>query len=469
MKNIFGFKLNAIALAIMLSSTSVYAANTIIVSKNGSVLSNKPSNSPALNIDGTKIAFVSHSGNLVGDTKLQSNIYLKDTTSNTIVRVSVDNSGIAGERASYGPTINGDGNKVVFYSSSENLVSSDGNGKPDVFLRDLKNNSTQLISVTKSGVQGDAGSIEGVISADGNVVAFSSRATTLTGLSTNAKSQVYVKDLFTGDLEVVSINNSGDAGDQDSFSPSISRDGRYISFASFANNLSSIFNFNQFDIYVYDRQTKKTELITASANLHSGTPSISGDGRYVAFMTLADNLVSGDTVNTIDIVVYDRVTKIFKRVQAPGEAPKGHSFSPKISSDGRFVAFYSSATNLVSGDTNDRDDMFVFDLALNRVERVSVSATGAQSTNNVDQFIALSGNGQAAAFGSPDGIFVSGDTNGVADIFVRQRDPAQSVTPVAKIAVIPTQECTNGSAYIKLDGSISTDITNKATYTWTGP
>ena len=467
-------RLSYIAIGIAIALNTANAATTTLISKNINTLANKTSNTPALSFDGSKIAFASRSGKLVGDNNSQPNIYLKDIATQTVKRISINSSGVTGDRPSYAPTINADGNKIVFYSTSTNLVTNDTNDTSDIFLRDLNNNTTQLISITKSGVRSNKESAEGTISGDGTVVAFSSTSTTLTSLNANSVRQVYVKDLSTGDLELISVNNNGQAGDNDSFSPAVSNDGRYIAFISISSNLDGYAATNHYDIYLHDRLNKKTERISftstgALSNNHSGLPSISSDGRLVAYMSLADNLVFNDTNAQIDIFVYDRQTKTVERASSTSPS-NGHSFSPKLSSNGRFVAFYSSASNYITNDTNGKDDLFVYDRYLKTTELLSVSSTGAQTVSNVDSSIALSGDGKVAAFASPDSTLVSGDTNAISDIFIRTRDPIANLKPFAKSVPVPSQECSNGGAYVTLDASQSYDLDmDTITASWSGP
>ncbi|MDH5259066.1 MAG: hypothetical protein OEX07_13715, partial [Gammaproteobacteria bacterium] len=460
----------------MIALNTTHAATTTLISVNGSVYTDKSSNNPSLNYDGSKIVFVSQSGKLVGDTNSQSNVYLKNRNTNTLKRISLSKNSTtqAANKASYGPDISADGNKIVFYSLATDIVSSDTNGKTDVFLHDLTTGKSQLVSVTQSGVQGNAESTEAQISDDGNFVAFSSASTTLTGINTNNKRHIYVKNLSTQSLEIVSVNNAGEAGDQDSFSPSISGDGRYITFVSIANNFDSHSASGQYDIYLHDRQNGVTERISFGdtgvvSNSHSSLPSISADGRYISYMSLASNLASNDTDNTMDIFVYDRETGNVEKATTTATT-SGPSYSPKISSNGRFVAFYSSAFNLVSDDNNGRDDFFVYDRYLKTTELLSISATGAQTSKNVDSVVAISGDGKITAFASADDTLVSGDSNRTSDVFVRVRDNIANLKPFAKSTPVASQECNNGGAYITLDASGSYDLDKDAlTINWSGP
>ena len=467
--NNFRFKLSAIAFGILVVNSSAFAASTTLVSGISGKKILGASSNPSLNSDGTKIAFQSNSGTFGNDSTNLQHIYLKNTSNNTFSRISVDSNGNNADSISFSPSISGDGKIIAYYSFAKNLASGDNNNSTDVFVRDMNTNKTTLVSSSSTGVYGNGESTSPAVSRNGKFVAFNSKATNLTSLNTNNKNQVYVKNLSTGQLDIVSINNTGYTGNQDSFLPSISDDGRYVAFASYASNLPSA-NANSYDIYVHDRQTSTTELVSVGANNHSGQVTISGDGRYVAFLTLATTIVSGDTNATADIIIYDRNNKTFQRVQKPGSIANGPSFSPKFSEDGRFLAFYSAASNLITNDTNAKGDMFVFDIALNTIERISLNSSGGQTSMNVGNAISISGNGQIAAFSTPESLVGAADENNQNDVYTRHRDTIQSGSPTAKAASIATQECTNGSAYVTLNGSASIDPSSKGlSYSWTGP
>jgi Tol biopolymer transport system component len=244
-----------------------------------------------------------------------------------VERVSVSTAGTQGDGASTYCAVSGDGRFVAFLSAADNLVAGDTNGHVDVFVRDRQLGTTERVSVSTAGAQADADCLGPAISADGRFVVFSSAATTLVPADTNGKLDVFVHDRQTGITERVSVSSAGVQGD---------------------NN--------------------------------SAFPSISGDGRFVAFWSAATNLVSGDTNAHSDVFVHDRQTGVTERVSvsSAGVQADGDSLvSPAISADGRFVAFYSSATNLVPGDTNAQADVFVGDRQLGTTERVSVSSAGA--------------------------------------------------------------------------------------------
>jgi Tol biopolymer transport system component len=283
-----------------------------------------------------------------------------------LARVSVSSSGVQANGESNSPAISSDGRYVAFDSDASNLVSGDTNGRRDVFVHDRQTGQTTRVSISSGGVQGNAVSVAPTISADGHYVAFNSVSSTLVSGDTNNESDVFVHDRQTGQTTRVSVSSSGAQGNFGSGSQAISADGRYVAFLSSATNLVSGDNNGNADVFVHDRQTAITTRVSissggAEANGSSYEPVISADGRYVAFHSYATNLVSGDTNGERDVFVHDRQTGQTTRVSVSsgGVQASGASVEAAISGDGRYVAFDSWVSNLVSGDTNNTGDVFV--------------------------------------------------------------------------------------------------------------
>ncbi|MEG4579135.1 calcium-binding protein [Microcoleus sp. MON1_C5] len=381
---------------------------------------------PSISADGRFVAFASDASNLVpGDTNNSKDIFVRDILTNTTIGVSVDSTGNPGNNFFSGrPSISADGRFVAFESVASNLVPGDTNGYIHVFVRDLSTNTTTRISVDSAGNQGNRGSLDPSISANGRFVAFTSVATNLVPGDTNNSLDIFVRDLSTNTTTGVSVDSAGNQANGSSLDPSISADGRFVAFSSNAANLVPGDTNNNYDIFVRDLSNNTTTLVSVSsngarANGFSSLSSISANGRFVAFSSDAANLVPGDTNNNYDVFVRDLLTNTTTRVSvsSSGEQGFGDSISPSISADGRFVAFSSSAANLVPGDTNNGADIFVRDLSTNTTTRVSVDSAGNQG-NDTSFSTSISADGGRVAFSSDASNLVPGDTNNREDIFV---------------------------------------------------
>ncbi len=280
-------------------------------------------------------------------------------------------------------------------------------------------NTTNLVSVPFDGGADDySRSYEPVISSDGRYVAFTSSSNHLVSGENNYYNDIYVRDLQTQITERVSVSNNGVEGNGDSSQPSISADGRYVVFTSYASNLVSGDNNSFQDIFIRDRLTGTTQIITKSwdgerTNDQSFDPSINADGRYVVFTSYATNLVINDTNQRNDIFMWDKFSDSISRVSitpSGGEA-NGDSCQPHISADGHYLVFSSSADNLVSGDTNGNQDIYLRDLVIGNTKRISIGPNGEESGFYSDSPF-ISGNSQFVAFCSGALIFDPGDEGG---------------------------------------------------------
>ena len=332
---------------------------------------------PDLGADGRYLAFPSTASNLVlGDTNGATDIFVRDRESGKIERVSVASDGAQANSPSFGPAISADGRYVAFFSRASNLVRGDTNGKVDVFVHDRQANKTMRVSVSTDGKQGNRESWGPAISADGRYVAFYSAASNLVPHDTNGADDVFVHDLQTGQTERVSMASDGTQGNGHSGKYgeivalyggiSLSADGRYVAFISKASNLVAGDTNENWDVFFHDRQNGATTRVSvgsdgAQANGLSWSPSISADGRYVAFNSRASNLVAGDTNGKFDVFVHDRESKQTVRVSVSddGAQANGDSGGVSLSADGQLVGFDSWASNLVPNDTNRKEDVFV--------------------------------------------------------------------------------------------------------------
>jgi Tol biopolymer transport system component len=424
-----------------------------------------------MSADGRYVVFVSDATNLVpGDTNGAEDAFVWDRLQGVTERVSVSSTGQEAAPAHTPPTttllrpaISADGRFVVFMSEASNLVPDDRNERRDVFVRDRQKGTTERASVNTAGSELAFGvdEISSAISADGRFVAFYSSSFELWDpSSTNVYPvQLYVRDRTARTTERVSVSSNGEpADDGPTFAdpPGISADGRFVTFESSASNLTPGETPHTENVFVRDRAQGTTELVSTPGSEPQGPrssygPSISADGRYVAFTSYLASLVPGDTNGAPDVFVRDRSRRTFERVSvATGGAqaanPPSSLLSATISADGRFVIFGSTASNLAPGDTNEAWDFFVRDLVRRTTNRISLASDGAQ-TEGLNRFAfgtsAISGDGRYAAFSSGASNLASGDTNESLDVFLRDLsdliDPPASPTGLKAVSLSATQ------------------------------
>ncbi|HTC81100.1 MAG TPA: hypothetical protein VK848_06165 [Acidimicrobiia bacterium] len=338
--------------------------------------------------------------------------------------LSVATDGTHGNADSFAPELSADGSTVAFVSLATNLAAPEPAQVASVFVRDPRTGRTERVS---DGVDGaaDGDSRNPSLSGDGLVVAFESAASNLVGGDTNGTSDVFVHDRVSGRTTRVSVDSGGAQGNEGSFTPSISADGRYVAFASEATNLVRGDTNGATDIFVHDRETGRTTRVTVASdgtqvNGDSFTPSISGDGRFVAFTTDAGNVVAGDDNRASDVFVHDGQTgrTVLVSVASHGHPSARGSFAPCLSADGRTVAFVTDGP-LVADDTNNSEDVYVADLATGGLRRVSVASDGTEG-DGPSLGPALSGDGTAVAFESLASNLVVADSNAAEDVFWRR-------------------------------------------------
>ncbi len=415
-------------------------------------------------------------------------------------RVSVNSRGAPADRLSYAVSMTPDGRYVVFQSPANNLVPGDTNGTWDVFVRDRQNGTTERVSVASNGVQGNAESFHGAISDDGRYVVFTSLANNLVPADTNNTDDVFLHDRTLGTTRLVSVDAFGTQGNFDSFDAQISGDGRFVAFISYADNLVPSDTNDSQDYFVHDRRTGVTERVDVSSNGAQAIPffgdgfscgissdgdtnaesdvfvhdrlngrtervsvasngtqqiydygykfigcSISSDGRYVAFNSPADNLVPGDTNGTWDIFVHDRQNGLTERVSVGSQGVQGNAGSgwlSWISAGGRYVAFWSGASNLVPGDTNGYEDVFVRDRRLGTTERVNLSSSSEQANDHsANGIVAGSADGRFILFDSVATNLVPAVTDGFANVFVRDRVGGTNFTSLCDPGVAGVVSC----------------------------
>jgi uncharacterized repeat protein (TIGR01451 family) len=404
----------------------------------------------ALSGDGTRVAFASKASNLVpGEDNAYYDVYVRDLLSGTTVRASTGLDGADSDGDSSRPALSGDGRFVVFASSATNLVAGDTNGRADIFRKDLQTGTIVRVSTSGSSVQATRDSGEPAVNGDGRYVAFTSQATNLIGSEADGFRDVYVKDLVTGAVTCASAG-AGGHGDYDSTSPSISADGRFVAFESSATNLIPGYTPQWHGVYVKDLQSGAISCASTGAaggevDGGAAAPALSLDGRFVSFESVATNLAAGcvhGSEGLADVFVKDLQTGEVSCASrnASGAEANAACYRPS-SPDGRRVLFESVATNLVDGYAYSRSHIFLKDLLTGTVVRASNDGSGAQALDNSSQ-AAMSADARFVAFVSLDHGLVAGDLNGLADVFVKDlateavvtvsaRDPAATVAPAA--------------------------------------
>ena len=390
---------------------------------------------PVISGDGRFVVFKSRADTLVpNDTNGRWDVFVRDRVLGLTERVNVTTAGVEATGPISDTTtfpaaaISANGRWVVFASQDTNLDPGDTNSRLDVFVRDREAGTTVLVSRALGGLSGSAASDQPAISADGRFVAFRSTANDLVPGDTNAKDDIFVRDLTTNTTTRVGLAIGGGQPDGFANSPSLSADGRFVAFSSQSTNLVSLDASIWYDVYVCDRLTGVNELVNlSSAGVQSThfdvrTPDISADGRFVVFTSQNETLVAGDTNDVDDVFVRDRSAGTTERVSVSTTGVESDQLSarPSISASGRYVAFVSLASTLVSPDGPAESEIFVHDRVGHTTERVSLTASG-QAASADSGFPTLSDDGRYVAFENSSDALVPGDANSFLDVFLRDR------------------------------------------------
>ena len=339
----------------------------------------KDSRYPSISHDGRYIVFQSLATDLAdGDTNGKSDIYLYDRTAGAATLISRKNGGGAADGASRQPAMSRDAGKISFLSTAKNMTDpAFGDAKDQVFVFDRSTNKTAAVSIGTDNKAADAACDTPVISHDGKFVAFSSAATNLAAGDTNAKSDIFRRDLTANTTALVSKDKDGNPSDGDSLYPSIARDGSKIAFESAATDLVADDTNAKNDVFLRDVGAGTNTLVSARAGDHkvgngaSATPSISLDGKFVAFASRATDLTDPPTTVLSHVFVRDIAAKSNRVCSVAGDDSLGSHDSerPDLSGDGAFVAFRTPSNNLVGArdsggpkDDNALADVFVHDI-----------------------------------------------------------------------------------------------------------
>ena len=381
-----------------------------------------------ISADGRFVTFESEASDLVsGDTNAVADVFVHDRVSDTTTRVSVATDGTQANGSSEDPTISPDGRYVAYRSAASNLVAGDTNNKYDIFLHDLQTGTTTRVSLASDGTQANGSSDSAVVSRDGSAVVFRSFGRLVPG-DTNGETDIYLRDLVAGTTTRVSLASDGSQADGASDGPTISDDGQIVAFDSVATNLVTGDTNGVRDVFVHEIATGTTSRVSLAADGTQGDadswePTLDASGATVAFTSSATTLVAGDTNAKDDVFVVTRASGAIVRASLGDDEAQStnHADETSLSADGTLLAFYSTASNLVAGDTNGKGDVFVRDLVNGTTTRWSLTTEGLEG-NDRSANPTISGDGGTVAFHSFATNLVPNDTNGVADVFVRGPD-----------------------------------------------
>ncbi len=429
--SLYAIAIAAIAVAVAAPTASLASPSTRRVNVSSAEAEARGGWSWAPSISGTGryVAFTTKATNLApGDRDGWNDVYLRDMKSGTTKWLSYPRSGAGNNGDSRAPSVSSSGRFVAFESAASTIIGSDTNGRTDIFIHDRTTRKNRRISLRSNEAQAWGGDSERPsISATGRFVAFESEARNLVMNDTNGKRDIFVRDRKSGKTTRVNLRSNGkQARGGHSSAAAISANGRYVAFKSDATNLVWKDTNGVNDVFVHDRHTGKTRRVSVRSNgrqgnNHSSSPAISATGRFIAFDSLASNLVWGDTNGRYDVFIRDRSSHKTKRVSIRsdgGQALGSDSWHAAISADGRSVAFMSYATNLAANDVNGEPDVFIRDRKLGKTRPISKSRFGPLGnggSNDPD----ISADGRFVAFRSNASDLVANDTNNDNDIFRR--------------------------------------------------
>lgn len=416
--------------------------------------------------DGGTVAFASMAGDLlVEDPDTEVDVYVKHLGSGELTLASTSAAGVKARTFSLRPSLDASGSQVAFMSAADNLHEGDTDGSTDAFVKDLATGELVLASTSAAGVKGNADSSLPVLSGNGDRVAFLSRADNLVAQEVDNGVDVYVKDLSTGAVDLVTVGADGrraPVGPYGVGRVSISGDGSRVAFDTDAA-LDPADADGAPDVYVKDLATGALELVSTAvdgSNSARGSyrPSLSADGHTVAFDSFSADLLPLDPAEDGDVYVKDLQTGALALASSDAEGTKAdaRSTDASLSSDGRYVAFSSNATNLHPGDTSGTLDTFVKDLVSGAVELASDTPAGV-GADALSIAPTISADGSLVAFATPATDLDATDTNRVADVYARHlheatAPPVDDTAPTVEVSVTPDQLSYGGTGTVTVSG-----------------
>jgi hypothetical protein len=450
----------------VLEGRQLFAASLVSIDSSGLASSNDNSIDPDISSNGRFVVFASRATDIVAeDTNTTFDIYLRDLQTGVTRLVSVNTAGTGpGNANSTDASVSDDGRFVVFTSSASNLVAGDNNSRSDVFVRDLVNNTTRAVSTNAAGTGfGNGDSLAGVISDNGHYAVFASDATNLAAADSTPTRDIFVRNLVDNTTQLVSTSTLGAGGNAQSDNPSISATGQYITFLSLATDLGTsvlpgpginayLFNtgFNVDDPLTPGPGTVGMSLVSTTGVSGSGgavdpvqgSPTVSDNGRFVAYTSTAADLVTGDINGVSDVFRKDLFTGInlLASQSSGGIFGNGASARPKISNDGRFIAFSSTSSNLAGPDNGPGPDVFLRDVENLTTVLVSANRTNTGGTGTSAE-PAMNDDGTVVAFSSAARDLVTEPTEDTQVYIASTPLPGNDTTrPIFILPVQPTPQ-----------------------------
>ena len=409
---------SALAFVLIVPAASAVTPKTKLISQRGGTQADDDSYVGDISKTGQFITFATDADNLdAGDTNGFRDIYVRNMKNGSTKIVSRSSKGVRTDGDSFRPVISANGRYIAFDSDADFLIDGKKIAGRQVYLRDRKTGKTKLISVNNAGQVANNQSTVPSISANGRLVAFASFGTNLTGKPTGGEVQIYLRDHVARKTYLISKTNAGKPGDGGSSEPAISPDGRRIAYSLVADNLSKVDRNGRQQVYLYNRDSRKTSLVSKNkggkAGKHgdSSRPVLSTKAKAIIFSSEARNLVKNDKNGTGD--VFRRTNGKLSMVSRnwKGRQPNKLSWDPDITPSGRYLVYYSDASNMIKAGTNGTDShIYVRDLKTGKV--VLASKTKAKG-NGTSLFPKISANSKYLIYQSrATNLIPGGDANG---------------------------------------------------------